>query len=71
MAAAIFDVRNPPIHVCVVEAMGRNAGWVAAAAGLSRQSGEIGPDLIYLPEREFSEDDFLADVETRWANPSA
>lgn len=61
------DVRSLPIHVCVVEAMGRNAGWVTAAAALARQNDEIGPDLIYLPERDFSEDAFLADVEKLWA----
>lgn len=61
------DVRSLPIHVCVVEAMGRNAGWVTGAAALARQNEEIGPDLIYLPERDFSEDAFLADVETLWA----
>lgn len=61
------DVRSLPIHVCVVEAMGRNAGWVTAAAALARQNEEIGPDLIYLPERDFSEDAFLADVEKLWA----
>lgn len=61
------DVRGLPIHVCVIEAMGRNAGWVTAAAAMARQRGEIGPDLIYLPERDFSEDAFLADVEKLWA----
>lgn len=61
------DVRSLPIHVCVVEAMGRNAGWVTGAAALARQDEEIGPDLIYLPERDFSEDAFLADVEKLWA----
>ena len=50
------DVRSLPIHVCVVEAMGRNAGWITAAAALARQDAEIGPDLIYLPERDFDED---------------
>lgn len=53
------DVRSLPIHVCVVEAMGRNAGWVTGAAALARQNEQIGPDLIYLPERDFSEDAFL------------
>ena len=62
------DVRSLPIHVCVVEAMGRNAGWVTGAAALARQNAEIGPDLIYLPERNFSEEAFLRDVETHWAN---
>ena len=61
------DVRSLPIHVCVVEAMGRNAGWVTAAAALARQDEQIGPDLIYLPERDFSQDEFLADVEKQWA----
>ena len=61
------DVRSLPIHVCVIEAMGRNAGWIAAASALARQDPELGPDLIYLPERDFSEDAFLRDVEARWA----
>lgn len=61
------DVRSLPIHVCIVEAMGRNAGWVTGAAALARQDAEIGPDLIYLPERDFSESAFLADVEKLWA----
>lgn len=61
------DVRSLPIHVCIVEAMGRNAGWVTAAAALARQNDQIGPDLIYLPERDFSEESFLADVEKLWA----
>ena len=61
------DVRSLPIHVCVVEAMGRNAGWITAAAALARQDAEIGPDLIYLPERDFDEAAFLRDVERLWA----
>lgn len=61
------DVRSLPIHVCVVEAMGRNAGWVTAAAELARQDEGTGPDLIYLPERDFDTDAFLADVERLWA----
>lgn len=60
------DVRSLPIHVCVIEAMGRNAGWITAAAALARQDAEIGPDLIYLPERDFDEAAFLADVEKLW-----
>jgi len=56
------DVRSLPIHVCVIEAMGRNAGWIAAASALARSGNGDGPDLIYLPERPFREEDFLADV---------
>ena len=57
------DVRALPIHVCVVEAMGRNAGWITAASALARENGGAGPDLIYLPERPFDEEAFLVDVE--------
>lgn len=47
--------------VTVIEIMGRDAGWLTAAAGLPRLNGR-GPDLIYLPEVPFSEEKFLADV---------
>ncbi len=47
--------------VVVVEIMGRHAGWLAGAAGLASWAG-CGPDLIYLPETDFSMDDFLARV---------
>ena len=56
------DVRGLPIHVCVIEAMGRNAGWIAAASALARSGDGDGPDLIYLPEVPFDEDAFLAEV---------
>jgi len=32
------DVKSLPIHVCVIEAMGRNAGWITAASALKRAS---------------------------------
>lgn len=57
------DLRALPIHVCVLEAMGRNAGWLAAASALARSGNGDGPDLIYLPERVFDERRFLDDVE--------
>ncbi len=56
------DVRALPIHVCVVEAMGRNAGWLTAASALARDGSGSGPDLIYVPERPFREEEFLEDV---------
>lgn len=61
------DVRAMPIHVCVVEAMGRNAGWVTGAAALAKtDDGAVGPHLIYLPEAAFDEDAFLAEVEAHY-----
>lgn len=56
------DVKGLPIHVVVVEALGRNAGWTTAASALADDGDGVGPDLIYLPERPFDEDKFLDDV---------
>ncbi|NCB29840.1 MAG: 6-phosphofructokinase [Clostridia bacterium] len=47
--------------ICIIEAMGRHAGWLTAAASLATAMG-AGPDLIYLPERDFDIDCFKADV---------
>lgn len=57
------DVKSLPIHVCIVEAMGRNAGWITAASALARRRKGDAPDLIYVPERPFHEDEFLEDAE--------
>ena len=46
----------------VMEAMGRNAGWIAASAGLARRVPEDAPHLIYLPEAAFDAGRFVADV---------
>ena len=43
--------------------MGRNAGFLTAAAALARVHPDDGPHLIYLPERPFSIDRFVADVQ--------
>lgn len=48
--------------VTVVELMGRDAGWLTASAALPRAVTGIGPDYVYLPERAFSMEAFLADV---------
>lgn len=56
------DVKSLPIHVCILEAMGRNAGWITAASALARKKAGDAPHLIYLPERPFREEEFLEDV---------
>ena len=63
VAEVTADVRGLPIHVVVIEASGRNAGWITAASALARQAGVDGPDLIYLPERPFDEAQYLRDVQ--------
>lgn len=56
------DVRGLPIHVVVAEASGRNAGWITAASAMAADEDGLGPDLIYLPERPFDEEQYIADV---------
>ncbi|AQT68629.1 6-phosphofructokinase 1 [Anaerohalosphaera lusitana] len=46
----------------ILEVMGRNAGWIAASAGLARREPEDAPHLIYLPEVAFEYDKFVSDV---------
>jgi ATP-dependent phosphofructokinase / diphosphate-dependent phosphofructokinase len=48
--------------VTLLEAMGRNTGWIAAATGLARRHEDEAPHLIYVPEIPFSIERFLADV---------
>ncbi|KAF1701485.1 6-phosphofructokinase [Pseudoxanthomonas suwonensis] len=49
--------------VFVYEAMGRHAGWLAAAAGLAGQSPDDAPQIILFPERAYDEAAFLAQVD--------
>ena len=47
----------------ILEVMGRNAGWIAAATGLAARKPEDAPHLIYMPEAAFSFDKLVRDVE--------
>jgi 6-phosphofructokinase 1 len=46
--------------------MGRDAGWLTAAAGIPRLFGEDCADLIYLPEVNFDSQRFLEDVRRKF-----
>ncbi len=48
--------------VFVYEAMGRHAGWLAAAAGLAGRTEDEAPHIILFPERAYDEAAFLARV---------
>lgn len=49
-------------RVTICEIMGRDTGWLTAACSVATKAGH-GPDLIYLPEREFDIDKFLTNSE--------
>lgn len=58
---SIYNVKS--VHI--IEAMGRNAGWLTASSVLARHGDTIAPHLIYLPEIPFSVDKFLSDVKKK------
>ncbi len=58
--AAMADTST---RVFIYEAMGRHAGWLAAAAGLAGEGPEQAPHIILLPERAYDEATFLAKVQ--------
>ncbi len=55
---SIYSIKS--VHI--IEAMGRNAGWLTAASALARDGDSVAPHLIYLPEIPFSVDKFVEDV---------
>ncbi|MBQ9940886.1 MAG: 6-phosphofructokinase [Clostridia bacterium] len=57
--------------VTIVEIMGRDAGWLTAAAGLPGIVSGVSPDLIYLPETDFRIDEFIEDVKEKLSQKSA
>ncbi len=52
----------PGVYLGIV--MGRDAGFLTAASSMAQKYPDDGPHLIYLPEREFSLERFLADVKS-------
>ncbi len=60
---AVYTVKA----VTIVEIMGRDAGWLTASAALCEKICGVTPDLVYLPERVFDADKFIADVNAAFA----
>jgi ATP-dependent phosphofructokinase / diphosphate-dependent phosphofructokinase len=60
--ANLDNAALPGVYIGVI--MGRHAGFLTAAAALARKYPDDGPHLIYLPERVFALDRFLADVKS-------
>ncbi len=58
-----LDINSlPGVYIGIV--MGRNAGFLTAAASMAKKYPEDGPHLIYFPERPFVVGNFLRDVKT-------
>ena len=58
--ANLDNAALPGVYLAVV--MGRHAGFLTAASALGKKFPDDGPHLIYLPERVFVLEKFLADV---------
>ncbi|WP_281981909.1 6-phosphofructokinase [Azonexus hydrophilus] len=66
MREAGFDVASmarTSTRVFILEAMGRHAGWIAAAAGLASESEGDPPHILLFPEVRFDAERFLARVD--------
>jgi len=55
-----YNCTNGGVHIRIV--MGRNAGWLTAATALARIDHGDGPHMIYVPEVNFSIEQFKHDV---------
>ncbi|MDP6795590.1 MAG: 6-phosphofructokinase [Verrucomicrobiota bacterium] len=47
---------------CIIEVMGRAAGWLAAATVLAKRKPTDGPHIILMPEIQVDEESFLAKI---------
>lgn len=58
-----LDVRSLPQPVSILETMGRSVGWLAAATAAGKRDEQDAPHLVYIPERPFDMDQFLASLD--------
>ena len=65
-AELALDASGLPIHVVVLELMGRNAGWVTAASAMAKRLTDC-EVLTYLPEVPVDEGQMVADIEKGYA----
>jgi ATP-dependent phosphofructokinase / diphosphate-dependent phosphofructokinase len=64
MGANLDNAALPGVYLAVV--MGRHAGFLTAAAALGKKFPDDGPHLIYIPERIFNLETFIADVKAAY-----
>jgi 6-phosphofructokinase 1 len=59
-----MDVRALPQPVSILETMGRQVGWLAAASVAVKRNEREAPHLVYIPEVPFEMDEFISDLDT-------
>ena len=59
----IASMRETSTKVFILEVMGRNAGWIAASAGLAATKASDPPHIILFPEIAFDKAKFLTKVQ--------
>jgi 6-phosphofructokinase 1 len=62
--ANLDNAALPGVYLAVV--MGRHAGFLTAASACAKKYADDGPHLIYVPERSFEIERFLADVKAAY-----
>lgn len=65
-AELALDASGLPIHVVVMELMGRNAGWITAASALASRLTPV-EQLVLLPEVPYDEERLMAAVKEKFA----
>ncbi len=63
--ADLASMANSSTRVFVMEVMGRNTGWIAAACGMAQPAAADGPLLLLVPEIHFDRRRFIAAVRAR------
>ncbi len=62
VAADVGSMATDDGSCCIIEVMGRAAGWIAGGTVVAKRSPNDAPHIILLPEIPFDEDKFLAKV---------
>jgi ATP-dependent phosphofructokinase / diphosphate-dependent phosphofructokinase len=64
IAADVGSMATDDGSCCIIEVMGRSAGWIAASTVLARRGPKDAPHIILLPEIPFREEPFLDKVKS-------
>jgi 6-phosphofructokinase len=62
IAADVSSMKTEEGSCCIIEVMGRHAGWIAAGTVLAHRAAHDAPHIILIPEVLFDEEAFLKRV---------